>query len=254
MRSSRPLAAVSFKTYLDHDATMRWCRDACRLTAPLLDEVDLLMIPMATALAVVAEHVAGTPVMVGAQDCSWTSPGAYTGELPAEAIRDAGAQVVELGHAERRAMFGEDDATVARKLARAVEAGLTPLVCVGETERLDSGDASRVCVDQLAASLTHINPGKPLLVAYEPVWAIGANLPASPDHVRPVCRALGELVDDRHPGSRVLYGGTAGPGVFTELFPDVDGLFLGRRAHDVNALVDVVREMSYVAGIGHAVS
>ncbi len=254
MSPGRPLAAVSLKTYLGHEATLRWCLRARRLTSGLLDEVDLLVLPMATALAPVAGLVAGTPITVGAQDCSWAHPGAYTGELPAEALHDAGARVVELGHAERRALFGDDDATVARKVARAVDAGLTPLVCVGERERLDPGEAAQTCTDQLASSLTRLDPGPPVLVAYEPVWAIGADRPAPPRHVRPVCRALADLVEARHPGSRVLYGGTAGPGDFTELYPDVDGLFLGRRAHDVEALVGVVREMCQVAGAGRAVS
>ena len=118
MRCSRPLAAVSLKTYLDRDATLRWCLRARDQTIGLLDEVDLLIIPMATALASVAEQVVDTPIVGGAQDCSWAPPGAYTGELPAEALFDVGARVVEVGHAERRMLFGDDDASVARKVRR----------------------------------------------------------------------------------------------------------------------------------------
>lgn len=241
----RPLAAVSLKTYLGQEETLRWCRQARERTEHLLGAVDLMVLPIATALAQVVREFAGSGAVVGAQDCSWATAGPYTGEVPASVLREVGARVVELGHAERRALFGEDDATVARKAARAVDAGVLPLICVGEGARMPGEQAVRECLDQLDRSCAGVTG--PLVVAYEPVWAIGAEEPAPARHVRPVCSALRERVAARGPGSRVLYGGTAGPGVFAELHPEVDGLFLGRRVHEVAALVDVLQEMTRVA-------
>lgn len=240
------IAVVSLKAYLGHEETLAWCARARAATEDLPGDVELVVIPMATTLTVAAEVLRGSRVVLGAQDCSWAPPGPYTGELPAEALRDAGARVVEVGHAERRALFGETDETVARKVARVVAAGMTPLVCVGERDRLDADAAAAVCRDQLAGALALVDEDAPVLVGYEPVWAIGAERPAPPGHVRPVGRALRGALRRRTGRTAVLYGGTAGPGSFTELHPDVQGLFLGRRAHDVVALTRVVTEMARV--------
>ena len=130
---SRPLVAVSLKTYFGQGQTLEWVKSAAEASRPWLEAVDVLVAPMATALVETVKAVAGGGVaLVGAQDCSWTSPGPYTGELPASVLREVGVSVVELGHAERRSLFGEDDLVIARKAATAAREGLVPMVCVGE--------------------------------------------------------------------------------------------------------------------------
>ncbi|QZN86433.1 triose-phosphate isomerase family protein [Cellulomonas sp. C5510] len=246
-RTTRPLAAVSLKTYLGQADTLAWLEAVRGVAVTGPAGVDLLVLPVATALPDAARVLGAVGVRVGAQDCSWTPPGAYTGELPAELLAEVGAEVVEIGHAERTGVLGEDAAVTAAKAAAAVRAGLVPLVCVGEDERVSPEAAASRCAAQLDAALRDVPEG-PVLVAYEPEWAIGADEPAGPDHVRAVCRRLRTHLDAHRPDHRLLYGGTAGPGVFTRLHPDVDGLFLGRRAHEVAALAEVIEEMARVAG------
>jgi triosephosphate isomerase len=247
-RSGRPLAAVSLKAYLGQDATLSLCRQVRRAAVDLVDTVDLAIIPIATTIGAVAAIFDGSGVSVGAQDCSRMGEGPYTGELPVEALRAAGATIVEVGHAERRLLFGESEETIARKVERVVANGLLPLVCVGEAIELTSPDAAQECLRQLSSALSRVPDAAPAIVAYEPVWAIGADEPAAPGHVRPVCEALKRAVAGRGRDARVIYGGTAGPGLYSRLAPAVDGLFLGRRAHDVGALVTVMQEMAAPRG------
>jgi len=241
------LAAVSLKTYFGHRATLDWVTRAREVSVPWLDVVDVLVVPIATALAPTVELLAGTGILVGAQDCSWAPVGAFTGELPAEVLREVGVRVVELGHAERRSMFHEDDTTVRRKAAAAARAGLMPMVCVGESERLGVPAAIQTCLSQVDAALADVPESRPAVVAYEPVWAIGAEEPADARHIRAVCAAIRTSLAGRGYSGRVIYGGTAGPGLFATVYPDVDGLFLGRRAHDVTAFAEVLVEMGTLA-------
>ncbi|KAI9804494.1 MAG: hypothetical protein M1825_001393 [Sarcosagium campestre] len=208
-----------------------------------------------------------TTIWYGAQDAHWTSSGAHTGSVSPATLAEAGCRIVELGHAERRAAFGdaESDAVVARKAAAAVRHGLLPLVCVGERTRMQessaddgSDDAAAVraaveeCAVQLRPVLESIPVDADLALAYEPVWAIGAEAPADPKHVVGVVEGLRRVWDDaKSRGTsrgtlRILYGGSAGPGTWDALKDSVDGLFLGRFAHDVDRFVEVVRE---VAGV-----
>ena len=155
--------------------------------------------------------------------------------------------LVEIGHAERRALFGETDETVALKVAAAFRAGLAPVLCIGETERQDPAAAAAACREQLEASLRLAREeaaGGRLIVAYEPVWAIGAPEPASEAHIRGVTSALREHVagDRLFTQAQVIYGGSAGPGLLPRIAPDVDGMFLGRFAHDPAAFVAILDE------------
>ena len=145
--------------------------------------------------------------------------------------------MVEIGHAERRAMFGETDETVARKVAASLEAGLAPVLCIGEVAQGDASAAAAACVQQLESSLRLARErgvGGRLVVAYEPVWASGAPEPAGEAHIRGVTSVLRDHLggDALLPGAQVIYGGSAGPGLLPRIAPDVDGMFLGRFAHD----------------------
>jgi triosephosphate isomerase len=146
--------------------------------------------------------------------------------------------LVEIGHAERRRLFHETDEVVAAKCAAASRNGIQPLLCIGERTR----GTEREAVSESAAQLASAN-APDALVAWEPVWAIGADRPAEPEYIRAVCDGLRESLG----GRRLIYGGSAGPGLLAELHGSVDGLFLGRFAHDVGALADVIDEAAAAA-------
>ena len=193
--------------------------------------VDLLICPPATLLTTLAPALAGTGVMLGAQDCHALPHGAHTGDLSAGMLRDAGAAWVILGHSERRADHGETDADVLAKVKAAVAAGLTPIVCVGETEaERQAGRETAVVGAQILGSLPSDFHG---VIAYEPVWAIGTGrTPTEADVAAMHAYIRAALV--RHLGlpgsvSRILYGGSVKPGNAAALMalPDVGGALVG---------------------------
>lgn len=243
---------VSLKAYFRHREAREWCaqvadrvrgRDALRTGA-----VELLVTPTYLQLLPALEAFAGTPVRVGAQDVSAHDAGAFTGEVTASELAETGATVAEIGHAERRLLFGETDEVVAAKTRAALREGVTPLLCVGEPERTSPADAAAFATAQLAAALEGAAIGS-VVVAYEPVWAIGAPEPASHAHIRIVAAALRAHLsaDPARLGSAVIYGGAAGPGLLTALGDAVDGVFLGRFAHDPDALASVLDEAAQLA-------
>jgi len=245
---------VSLKMYFGYRAARKWVADvadlAARTPAVADGSVELFIAPTYPQLLPTLEAVAGTRTLVGAQDASEHDAGAFTGEVSPAELAEIGVSLVELGHAERRRMFGDTDAVVARKSAAALRNGLVPVLCVGEPDRVSAEDALAFATAQVLSATADAPAGR-VIVAYEPVWAIGAPHPAPVDHIRTVTsglrRLLAELPD--RADSAVIYGGSAGPGLLTELGDHVDGLFLGRFAHDPSALADVLREASTLAAL-----
>ena len=240
---------VSLKMYLDHAATLSWVDKVVGIadSEPAVRDgrVQLAVLPTFVSIPGVAALTRGTPVMVGAQDVSWADAGAFTGEVSGRDLATLGCRYVEIGHAERRRLFAEDDAMIAGKFAAAGRNGLIPLLCVGEREHVDAAAAGDICVQQVQAALADVDEPMPeVIVAYEPVWAIGADRPAGADHVRAVCERVrsGLRAEQRIERARVIYGGSAGPGLLTELGTATDGLFLGRFAHDPEAVRMMVGE------------
>lgn len=250
--SAQVTVGVSLKTYFGHERARAWFADVAQRAAAhpgvTSGAVRFFVIPSYLQILPALEAFAGTPVLVGAQDVSEFAPGAYTGEVTAAELAEVGVAVAEIGHAERRRLFGETDEVTARKTAAALSHGIMPVLCIGEAERMDAADAAAATVAQLQADL-HGAPTGPIIAAYEPVWAIGAPEPAPAGHIATVTRALtGALAaDPSRAGSVVIYGGSAGPGLVTTLGDAVDGLFLGRFAHDPDALVAVLDEASALA-------
>lgn len=191
------------------------------------------------------------PFLLGAQDCFWEPEGAYTGEVSPQALRSMGVSIVELGHAERRAIFGETDDQAAKKAAAACAQGMVPLVCIGEVTAPGAvasaavGLAVEECAVQVRAVLRAISDDAPVIFAYEPVWAIGQPKPAGVDHIAAVVEGIKAVVGQRKGDVRILYGGSAGPGLWGPggLGKAVDGMFLGRFAHEVEGVQKVVREV-----------
>lgn len=249
---SQVTVGVSLKMYFGHDRARAWFDEvAARVrdhSAIRSGAVELFITPSYLQVLPAIAAFTGTPVRIGGQDVSSEDLGAFTGEVSATELAEVGATIAEIGHAERRRLYGETDDVTAAKTRAALRAGLTPLLCIGETERQSPADAAIVAVAQLRSALEGADAGA-VIVAYEPAWAIGAPEPAGHDHIRVVTTALRQAVDAdaARAGSVVIYGGAAGPGMLTALGDAVDGVFLGRFAHDPDALLSVLDEAAELA-------
>ncbi|KAL2172897.1 hypothetical protein VTG60DRAFT_75 [Thermothelomyces hinnuleus] len=248
-------------------------REAPGAATLLRDRVDAFVAPDFVSIpatrAAVVEAGPGARLVVGAQDCAAADEGPYTGEVSPAVLRELGCGLAEVGHAERRRLFGETDDLVRRKAAAAARNGLVPLVCVGEVssppppppQRQDSrvdGEpgaevvspgvraAAEEVLGQVKAVLEGLDGEADVILAYEPVWAIGAPEPASAEHVRGVVRLVreSEAVRGRAGRTRIVYGGAAGPGLWGRLGGEVDGLFLGRFAHQPEQFVKMLYEVA----------
>lgn len=205
------------------------------------DRLQPFVIPSFTSIAAVADELGPrSHVLVGAQDGHWEDAGAWTGEVSMAQVTDAGARLVEIGHSERREFFGDTDERVNLKVLAALRNGLLPLVCVGEdAEHRRAGGAVDVVRAQLLAALADVPQDATVLVAYEPVWAIGENgTPASPDDVVDVIRELAQIAG---PGRPILYGGSVNQSNAADLLsvPEVSGLFVGRAAWHVEGFLEL---------------
>ncbi|MCP8689666.1 triose-phosphate isomerase [Marinobacterium sedimentorum] len=200
------------------------------------DNVDVLVCPPAVYIPQVAALLQGSDISLGAQNASAFEKGAYTGDLSLCMLAEFGVQYVILGHSERRALFGEDDAQVADKFHAVVAAGATPIVCVGETlQERQAGQTLEVVSRQLRAVLEVADKAKlaDAVVAYEPVWAIGTGLTATPEQAQEVHQALRALIAEYDAAAalkvRILYGGSVTADSAAQLFekPDIDGGLVG---------------------------
>lgn len=194
------------------------------------------VIPSATAIAAVADALGpDSPVLTGAQNAHWEDSGAWTGEISVPQAADAGARIIEIGHSERRGHFAETDATVRLKTEAVLRHGLLPLVCVGETEQTRAaGQSVPAVLAQARAALAGLDASR-ILLAYEPVWAIGEHgRPPRPEELTPVLTELAALSP-----KAVLYGGSVDPRNAAWLLelPGVDGLFVGRAAWRVEGFL-----------------
>lgn len=240
---------VSLKMYFSHERTRGWCdavhEVASRDRAVVEGATELVVLPTFVSIPLALDAFAGTGVRVGAQDVAAEEAGAWTGEVSASELHEVGCRYVEVGHAERRRHFSESPAVVAAKVRAAWRHGLSPVLCVGEPERVGADLALKGVTEEVRSAL---EPARAagleghLVVAYEPQWAIGQSAPAPIGHVVEVSAGLRELVVEEGISGRVVYGGSAGPGLLDDFGDAVDGLFLGRFAHDPDALRDVLGE------------
>ena len=233
--------------------TLAEARDFARgLTRVLDPRIQSFVIPPFTAVREVKAMLADTAVKVGAQNMHWADAGAWTGEISAPMLRDCDLDMVELGHSERREFFGETDETVALKVESAVRHGLIPLICIGETlAQRESGSAAQVLETQVRGALAKLSDAQksaPILLAYEPVWAIGANgIPATSDYAdarqAEIIAVAQSVLGRRIP---CLYGGSVNPENCAELIscPHIDGLFIGRSAWNVAGYLDILARVA----------
>jgi triosephosphate isomerase len=215
-------------------------RDLASKLLPLVSGVkdrDIVLAPPFTALSAVAETIKGTNVALSAQNLFWEDKGAFTGEISAEMLLDSGCKYVIIGHSERRQYFGETDETVNKKVKQALKKGLLPILCVGETltER-EAGKLTEIISRQVTGGLREITSEdmKKLVIAYEPVWAIGTGKTATPEQANEVHALIREKVKSLYraeiaDGLRIQYGGSVTPENVSLLMakPDIDGALVG---------------------------
>lgn len=226
---------------------VRLASDVARAVETDDSQVSIGMCPPAVWLEAVAERVTSSSVWVGAQNVHPDVSGAFTGEISVPMLQEVGCEAVIVGHSERRQIFGETSDFVARKVRAALAGGLVPILCVGETlEEREAGNAQRVVLDQLEASLdgvSEVQSGR-LVIAYEPVWAIGTGRTASPEQAQEMHGVLRGHLDARLPGVDVplLYGGSVKPGNAEELFrqPDIDGGLIGGASLEAEPFLAII--------------
>ncbi|NWL11426.1 triose-phosphate isomerase family protein [Paenarthrobacter nitroguajacolicus] len=237
---------VSTKMYMGYAQSLEWLgqlvAEVDARPALVAGRVVPFVIPSFPVLPEAARLLEGTPLVLGAQNCGW-SDGPWTGEVSPSMLGELGVGLVEIGHAERRRYFAEDESMIALKVSAAVDAGLTPLLCVGEPETLAPAAAADTVYRQIKAAVSgDWSVASGLVIAYEPVWAIGAAEPASAGYVSQVVDALRDSLA-QHDLARlpIIYGGSAKPGLLPQL-NEVSGLFLGRFAHDATNFGRVLDE------------
>ncbi|WP_085371160.1 triose-phosphate isomerase [Leifsonia sp. NCR5] len=254
-----PLIAGNWKMNLDHLQAIAFVQ---KLAWSLKDanhdfaSVEVAVFPPFTDLRSVQTLVSADklPLAFGAQDVSEHESGAYTGEISATFLAQLECRYVIIGHSERRTLHGETDEQVAGKVAAALAHNLAPIICVGETaEDLEVHGASAVPVAQLRAALANVSSAADLVVAYEPVWAIGSGQAATPEQAEQVCAALRAVLvevlgEDVAAKTRILYGGSVKSGNIASYMrePNVDGALVGGASLDVAEFASIVRYQKHV--------
>ena len=244
----RPLVAANWKMNKTTGEAQEFMRGFLPGAAAVAEDVDVVVCPPFTALRTVAELAHGAGVRVGAQNMHEEDAGAFTGEVSAPMLLELGADAVVLGHSERRQHFGETDAALARKVPKALDAGLLPILCVGETEEeREAGETERKLRHQVQSDLAAVDTGRlaEVVIAYEPIWAIGTGKTATPGQAQAAIAFVRALVGDRDQGAarsvRILYGGSVDPGNVAELMAleDVDGALVGGASLDPERFLSI---------------
>jgi triosephosphate isomerase len=214
-----------------------------------VQRAEVAICPTFTALAAMVDSTRGSRVAVYAQNMHQADDGAFTGEVSAAMLDELGVQGVILGHSERRGLFGESDKALAQKVPAALAAGLLPVLCVGETEEeRERGDTERKLRHQVQEDLARLEPAQlaEIVIAYEPIWAIGTGQVASAEQAQDAIAFVRALVADRSPEhaqqTRILYGGSVKPDNAAELLalPDVDGALVGGGSLDAESFAAIV--------------
>jgi len=254
-----PLIAGNWKLNLDHLQSIAFVQKlAWSLKDARLDfnDVEVAVFPPYTDLRSVQTLISADklPLKFGAQDLSEHDSGAYTGEISGQFLRALDCSYVIIGHSERRTLHNETDAVVAAKTAAALRHGLVPVICVGETaEDLETHGPSAVPVSQLKVALATVPQGADIVVAYEPVWAIGSGQAATPEQAEQVCAALRAVVaekigQDAADATRILYGGSVKSGNIAGFMrqPNVDGALVGGASLDITEFSSIARFQKHV--------
>ena len=216
-----------------------------------VSDVDIVVCPVFTALCDIKDVLLETNIGLGAQNLFWEDAGAFTGEVSGLLLKDAGAEYVIIGHSERRQYFGETNQTVNKKIKAALKSGLIPIVCVGEVlEEREQNKTTKVVTTQMKEGLEGVSKEdvKKIIIAYEPVWAIGTGKTATPGQAQQVHQLIRQLLtqmcgEDVAQRVRIQYGGSVKPENIAELMaqPDIDGALVGGASLKVDSFVDIIK-------------
>ena len=245
-----PVIAGNWKLYKKTGDALDLARELVQLVGDRTD-IEIIVAPAFTVLGKVSEFLSGSRIAVAGQDCFWKEEGAFTGEVSPGMLIDAGCSHVLIGHSERRQYFGETDETVNRKVKAALQAGLSPILCIGETlEERDSGKTFPVIERQIKDGLRDISAEalRKCIVAYEPVWAIGTGRTATDDQAQEAHSFIRSLLSKMYTGldsdaTRILYGGSVKPENIAGLMsrPDIDGALVGGASLSAASFASIVR-------------
>ncbi len=248
MSARRPLIAGNWKMHKTVTEAEQFIQALLPRVATA-DGVDVAICPPFTALQAMVDSTRGSQVQVYAQNMHFAAEGAFTGEVAAPMLVEAGVHGVVLGHSERRQLFGESDRALSQKVPAALASGLAPIVCVGETEdERDRGDTQRTLRHQVQEALVKVPASQlgEVVIAYEPIWAIGTGQVATPEQAQEAIAFVRALVGDRSreqaERTRVLYGGSVKPDNAAELLvlPDVDGALVGGASLEPDSMAAIV--------------
>lgn len=248
--SRTPLIAGNWKMYKTGQQAVETARELAQLCSDVRD-VEVMIAPSFLSLPLVTAAVEGSNVKIGAQNLYFEDQGAFTGEVSADMIKAAGAQYVLIGHSERRLYFGETDSLVCKKIKSAIKSGLKPVLCIGETGiQREEGKTFSILDKQVSDGVKGFGLDElaPLVLAYEPVWAIGTGKTAGVDQVRQVHEYLRSLLEklfskDFSNQTRILYGGSVNPENAKDLMgiEDVDGALVGGASLEADKFINIIK-------------
>ncbi|HJM57316.1 MAG: triose-phosphate isomerase [Planctomycetes bacterium] len=253
----KPFIAGNWKMNLERSSAIALAKAVCE-SVGARDDVDVGLFPPAVYLRDIVEAAQSSPVQVGAQNCCDQVGGAHTGEISVSMVQDVGSGLVLLGHSERRHVYGESDELINRKVHTALAQGLDVMLCLGETqEQREAGETEAVCGSQLQAGLAGVGVEdlQRVTLAYEPVWAIGTGLTASPEqaqdahaYVRGVLAGI--ATDDLAARTRILYGGSVKGENAADLLarPDIDGALVGGASLTPEAFLPIIPDSPEAPG------
>ena len=247
-----PIVAGNWKMNKLTDEARKLAGDVAE-AAPALDEVELVLGPTFVSLPAVSEEIGEADVGLSAQNVHWSNSGAYTGEISPEMLTDVGCTHAIIGHSERRQYFGETDVSVNRRARAALEGDLTPIICVGESlaER-SAGETELKIKLQTRAALSEVDPeeARDVIIAYEPLWAIGTGETATPEQAQQAHATIRGLIADIYDDGvaddvRILYGGSVKPHNIDGLIekPDLDGALIGGASLQADSFLSIARSV-----------
>lgn len=251
MNSRKPMIAGNWKMFKTVPEALAFVH-GIKKTITGLDNVEVVLCPTFTALALMAEALCGTGIAVGAQNVFWEDNGAFTGEISPVMLKDTGCRYVIIGHSERRQYFGETDENVNRKVKAVFSHALVPIMCVGETlDEREAGATKKVVHTQTSAGLAKLQPEQAagIVIAYEPVWAIGTGRTSSDEDAQEVIAFIRGIVREQFGADaarkvRILYGGSVKPENTAGLMAkdDIDGALVGGASLEVDSFVEIIKK------------
>jgi triosephosphate isomerase len=210
-------------------------------------DTEVLLCPPFIWLQAVRKVIKDSPVKLGGQNLFWEDKGAFTGEISGAMLKSAGCEYVIIGHSERRQYFGESDITVNKRLKKAMDNDLTPIICLGENlEQREQGQTETVITEQFNGGFREFDDFDKIVIAYEPVWAIGSGKTASPEQAQEIHQLIRKLLNDKTGAGgniRILYGGSVKPGNADDLIamPDIDGFLIGGASLKAEDFVAIIK-------------